>query len=461
MGAPLAFSSLAKRIHQMRERKETSVRAVDVGRSADAALASRKRAAVALIQSHERALRRTARRFSLCADDAEDALQRALEILLTKAPTSDGRQLIRWMQTVTKHEALAVRRNRERHLGTPARSGADEGSDWVQLIPAEGDGPADAAERRERIARTREALKALKPQEQRALTLLAQGYSYAEIGEITGWTYTKVNRCLAEGRQRFRAILGTIEDGRRCDELAGALSAFVDGEANPALAAQMADHLRACSYCRAKVRAYRAAPRAAAALAPTLPVARSLSGRVHDLVGAVQSRLPGRTGAAEAAVTQIAATGGTRGGGTVLAAKILTACVGTAGGAAACVAAGVVPPVHLGGKSGAVPRIERTADKSHASDAARVAENPVPHPAPEPAPATPAISEATAPSPPPSQPTATPQVASEFSPEVATAPTVPRTSAAPAPGSGGPSVGSTSSGGGRGTGGGSGAEFGP
>jgi hypothetical protein len=30
----------------------------------------------------------------------------------------------------------------------------------------------------------------LKPQEVRALTLKAQGYSYAEIGEITGWSYT-------------------------------------------------------------------------------------------------------------------------------------------------------------------------------------------------------------------------------------------------------------------------------
>jgi RNA polymerase sigma factor (sigma-70 family) len=167
-----------------------SIRAVDVGRTGDAGFASRKRAAVELIRRHERPLRRTARRYSLCADDAEDALQRAFEILLTKAPTSDQRDLIRWMQTVTKHEALAVRRNRERTMGTPSSPGRNEDLDWVQLIPSEKCGPADEAERRERIGRAREALKALKPQELRALTLLAQGYSYAEIGEITGWTYT-------------------------------------------------------------------------------------------------------------------------------------------------------------------------------------------------------------------------------------------------------------------------------
>jgi RNA polymerase sigma factor (sigma-70 family) len=169
------------------------LRAVGTGRT-DPTIASRKRAAVELIRSHERTLRRTARRYSLCADDADDALQRALEILLTKAPTSDQRQLIRWMQTVTKHEALAVRRTRERNLGTPISAARDDEADWVQSIPSEKDGPADSAERSERVGRAREALKTLKPQELRALTLLAEGYSYAEICEATGWTYTQTNR---------------------------------------------------------------------------------------------------------------------------------------------------------------------------------------------------------------------------------------------------------------------------
>ena len=82
--------------------------------------AARKRAAVETYARHEAALRRTARRYSLCADDAEDALQRGLEILLRKAPSEDPRELIRWTQTVVKHEALAVRRERERILAGPA-----------------------------------------------------------------------------------------------------------------------------------------------------------------------------------------------------------------------------------------------------------------------------------------------------------------------------------------------------
>lgn len=425
-----------------------------MGRTADAALASRKRAAIELIRRHERALRRTARRYSLCTDDAEDALQRALEILLTKAPTSDQRELIRWMQTVTKHEALAVRRTRERNLGSPASSARAEDSDWVQLIPSEKEGPADAAERQERVGRAREALKALKPQELRALTLLAQGYSYAEIGEVTGWTYTKVNRCLAEGRQRFREVFGSIEEGRRCEELAPTLSAFVDGEANSRLRAQLLVHLKECSHCRAKVRTYRAAPRAAAALAPALPAARSLTERLNDLVGATQSRLPGRTGAAETAVGQFAAAGGTKGTGMALAAKILTACVGTAGGAAACVAAGVVPPVHVG--SGAGSGIERVAEESaHASnETPQTVTEPAPQPFPDPEPSSQPASPDPASAPPPAP---APQVTAEFSPEPA-ASTVSRPST---PGEFGGTGTSATGGGGAAASGGSAGEFGP
>ena len=305
----------------------------------------RKRAAIELVARHEAALRRTARRYSLCADDADDAYQRALEILLTKAPTVDLRELLRWTHTVTKHEALAVRRNRERLLGplVPAENAEEDRQDWVALIPAESAGPAERVERREAIARSREALKTLKPQELRALTLLAEGYSYAEIGEITGYSQTKINRCLAEGRERFRRVLLRSEDGRRCAELGPLLSAFCDGEADVEETAILREHLRACAHCRATLRAYRAAPGAAAALAPALPLSRSLLERAHDALASIASRLPGQEAATDSTISQVATAGGARGVGMAALAKVLAICAGTAGGAAACVAAGVVP----------------------------------------------------------------------------------------------------------------------
>ncbi|MGD9737276.1 MAG: RNA polymerase sigma factor [Solirubrobacterales bacterium] len=303
--------------------------------------AARKRAAIETYARHEAALRRTARRFSLCEDDAEDALQRALEILLRKAPSEDPRELVRWTQTVVRHEALAVRRERERILSGPAAVAAEPGrEDWTALIPSERAGPAERAERSEAVARSREALQALKPQELRALSLLAEGYSYAEIGELTGYSRTKINRCLAEGRERFRRFLAGSQAGRRCAELGPLISAFCDGEAGAEEAAAVREHLRACGHCRATLRAYRAAPKAAAALAPTLPFGRSLLDRAHDAVAGLTARFaPG----GDATLGGVASAGGSRGAGVAALAKIAALCVGTAGGAAACVATGVVP----------------------------------------------------------------------------------------------------------------------
>ncbi len=325
--------------------------------------AARKRVAVEMLAKHERSLRRTARRYSICAADADDAFQRALEILLLKAPAEEARELVRWMQTVTKHEALAIRRNRERQLGTPPPTGSDDETlDWPSLIPSQGAGPAERFERRESIARSREALRTLKPAELKALTLLAEGYSYAEIGEMTGFSRTKVNRCLAEGRERFRAFLTRSESGGRCAELRPVLSAFCDGEASAEEADTLREHLRVCAHCRAAMRAYRAAPRAVAALAPVPIVARPLLERAHEAFAGLQAKLPGRgTALGDASMSQVATAGGARGMGTAALAKVLAVCAGTAGGAAACVTAGVVPapPLGLAPENAVRPHLER------------------------------------------------------------------------------------------------------
>ncbi len=354
------------------------------------ATAGRKRAAVELVAREDAELRKTARRFSLCEDDAEDAYQRALEILLVKAPSDRPRELIRWMKTVVKHEALAIRRSRERMLGVGG-GGQDGGDDPIARIVSGAAGPGERLERGEQVARSREALRTLKPAELRALTLLAAGYSYAEIGEITGFSQTKVNRCLAEGRERFRSLLTRSENGGRCAELAPLLSAYSDGEARDADEATVREHLRACAACRATMRAYRAAPAAVAALAPALPASRSLLERAQEFVIGLHSRLPGTGGSSDAGISQIAAAGGTRGAGMAALAKALAICAGTVGGAAACVAAGVTPaPLGIEPQHATPARIERLSP--------RVVEDVAPPPAEyEPAPAEPESQEQSTP----------------------------------------------------------------
>ena len=156
----------------------------------------RAAAAVALLDASASDFRRTARRVSICADDADEALGRATLILLEKAPLHPPGRLAAWMHVVTKREALAVRRDRERMLAGELSSEMASGA----LCPAE------RAERREWARERAVKLRRLKADERRALVLLGEGYSYAEICELTQWTHTKVNRCLSEGRARLRQL---------------------------------------------------------------------------------------------------------------------------------------------------------------------------------------------------------------------------------------------------------------
>jgi len=160
----------------------------------------RGRRALELLAAHERSLRHTARRVSLCADDAEDALGQSLEILLTKAPPLEASTLAAWMHVVVRREALAVRRVRERLLSLEADHAI------ARTIVSDAPGPAELAERRERHHRELLRLALLKPDERIAIVLQARGYSYAEICGLCDWTYTKVNRCMAEGRARLHKL---------------------------------------------------------------------------------------------------------------------------------------------------------------------------------------------------------------------------------------------------------------
>src|SRR4051812_3907328 len=207
-----------------------------------------------------------ARRHAASDEDAEDAYQRALEILQTKGPSTDEEVLVPWLKVVVKHEAYALRRMRAHDMP------ADHGS--LDSLPGDGGDAEDAAERLDRLRVGAEALQRLKPHETRCMVLLAQGYSYAQIQEITGWTYTKVNRSLSEGRRAFFARVRGIESGEECRRLAPLLSALADGEATAEGMATLRPHLRGCAACRATLRDYRQAPRqVASALGPLAALA--------------------------------------------------------------------------------------------------------------------------------------------------------------------------------------------
>lgn len=167
-----------------------------------------------IISRHEPKLRRQARSHAQLPVDAEDALQEAYALFLAHY---DGRwPALPYLLTTVKRCAWQIARRVHRRYDISSQQvlGPEaEADDLWELMPHAAPEPDEAAERREEVEGRRAALAQLKRDEQRALLLLGLGFSYAEIAELNGWTYTKVNRCVAEGRSRMRKLLATEEGG--------------------------------------------------------------------------------------------------------------------------------------------------------------------------------------------------------------------------------------------------------
>ena len=203
-----------------------------------------------VVARHGELLKRVARSYSMCADDAQDAVQRALEIYMRRVSSLDPATELAWLKVVVKHEALAVRR------GRAGVAGEEFDLDAVPAVAQRS--VEERLESAERVERSAEVMRRLKRDEARALMLKAEGLSYVEIGERLGWTYTKVNRCITEGRKRFLRLYEELETGAECERLAPVLASLAAGEASAEELLDIRPHLRNCVGCRATVRALHA-----------------------------------------------------------------------------------------------------------------------------------------------------------------------------------------------------------
>ncbi len=161
------------------------------GHSRTAALAAQ------LYTEHRTHLLAIARRNSACGEDAEEALQDAFILFIDHFDPDVEAPPLAWLTLTLKRRCWALYRHQRLRAATRREGGAEGLRDPRRL-------PEEVAEATNALARVRDQLAALKPAERRALGLLALGYSYREIGELSGWTYTKVNRCIAEGRAALR-----------------------------------------------------------------------------------------------------------------------------------------------------------------------------------------------------------------------------------------------------------------
>ncbi|HKG02949.1 MAG TPA: sigma-70 family RNA polymerase sigma factor [Conexibacter sp.] len=241
-------------------------------------------ATLQLVQEHAAELLRFARRFSHCPDDAHDAYQRAVEILVRRMRVDPPAQPLSWMRTVLRHEALAVRGERDQLVGR-LEIDLDRHEDRAVTDPAE------HVVGHERLRHTAEALRRLKPQEVTALVLRAEGLSYREICIRTGWSYTRANRAITEGRRALLERLGAIESGAECTRWLPLLSALADGEATAHDLAELRPHLRSCPGCRATLRDAHAVPEQVAMLVPPAVIDAAIHGPSGSLPGHVEVAL--------------------------------------------------------------------------------------------------------------------------------------------------------------------------
>jgi RNA polymerase sigma factor (sigma-70 family) len=153
------------------------------------------RLAVELFAEKRAHLLGVARHNSRREADAEDALQEAFAAFIATYDPSRGSPPLAWLTLTLKR---ACWRMRER---CGDREVCFEPSALAEIVAEESLDPAPRVLEREEARRR---LGRLKVDERTAIVLHAAGFDYGEIGARCGWTHTKVNRCLYEGRRALR-----------------------------------------------------------------------------------------------------------------------------------------------------------------------------------------------------------------------------------------------------------------
>jgi DNA-directed RNA polymerase specialized sigma24 family protein len=158
-----------------------------------------------LYRERRRYLLRIAVRNAASEADAEEAVQDAFLAFVCEYDPGSGAPPLAWVTLATKRRCWRLRdaAHLDRRVFALPQSGHEEPTGVIDRRPAD---PTPLCERHAERAEARARLAELKPDERRTLGLIAAGYSYHEVGQITAWSYTKVNRCASEGRAALAQV---------------------------------------------------------------------------------------------------------------------------------------------------------------------------------------------------------------------------------------------------------------
>ncbi len=151
-------------------------------------------------------LLRIAKRNAATEADAEEALQDAFVFFISDYDPRLGAPPLAWLTLTLKRRCWRLRDAAHLDRRVPALPEATH-EEPTGLIERR---PGDSRALPERIAERDEArrrLRLLKPDERTAIGMVAAGCTYGEVARTRGWTRTKVNRSVYEGR---RALHGRV-----------------------------------------------------------------------------------------------------------------------------------------------------------------------------------------------------------------------------------------------------------
>ena len=155
---------------------------------------------------------------------ADDALQEGLISAYRALDRVEPRNLRGWFVRIVQNAARdAGRRERRRptiQIQTHEEvGGGAERSGAAELPAGRASDPAGVVEGRELAAQLRAALREI-PEERRTAILLfdVDGYTYAEIAEITGSSLGTVKSRISRGREELRGLLADLRPGTRGGE---------------------------------------------------------------------------------------------------------------------------------------------------------------------------------------------------------------------------------------------------
>ena len=147
----------------------------------------------ALFARYDDALQKaTARAVNTSKENIEDACAFAWSRLLITQPRRES--VYAWLKTVARHEAIRI--DRETRSMSP--------SEVTALAESLGD-RKDPIAGRIAMLDGRRRLQAAESRERRVMVLCGVGYSYAQVAEALGISYTRVNQLISSGRARMTA----------------------------------------------------------------------------------------------------------------------------------------------------------------------------------------------------------------------------------------------------------------